>query len=358
MASWKTTNGRLTKFFAFKTVEACESFKQKLTNVESTYDTNVTTSMLGDKALVVKTKSNLMKDHTLSKTIDNKYNGIWESYNKTASMEKEAINIAPLLGAGADASKWLIRNPVSSAVGRGTKWVGQKAYEGARGYARAARDTVMGHGAYPGARAKQLGNVLDDVNYNKATNIKDHLDQMDSGLGNNKAFQDIQHKMAPGSSFMNRLNTSDFVTPHMKAVQDLTGQTPAWKRLANGSMFGIRGRSPLRYEMERATRAGNTQLAEAYAKRMQELSRNRAIGAFGVAPAVLGAAGYASLPTKEVDNTPDWLKSIVGTGADYVSRFSPSAGKLMNNNPWATVGIGGGGLALALYMLMARNNQR
>jgi hypothetical protein len=389
MPSWNDKNGKLSKFFACKSSGALQEFLEKIKSVESKYDCSVKVVKIGDKAARVECGSDTMKDHTVSKALDNAYNGIWDAYRGTS---KQA-SFRDLIGSLSRAGARVTATPAAAAAARGAKNLASSGPQFVMDkLVRTPRDMLIGHGVYgrsvtnPGVntrfrdggfgRVHQLNKIQDELGSATlplrprgprrsglspreiaAQRLNERQALLDGGVSD--TFNKLDRSRGGGGIF----RPADHMTTHNQAVRDLTGNTGMLRQLVTGSPLGLRGRTPLRYEMQRALQVGDHEYAAALGRRMKEINRNRAIaGTAGVG----GAAGigmYQASRDAKLDarnqpsSAPEWLQNIVNSASGVVSPFAPNWADTMRQNPWATAGVGGAAGLLGLYLLMARNSR-
>ena len=380
MSSWSDKKDKLSKFYACKSPDARKEFLGKLSGIESKYDCKIKAIKIGDRAARIELDSNTMKDYSVSKAIDSAYNGVWDVYRGTT---KEASILDLFAGLGRAGRAAVRSTPVKAVTDTAAR-----ATRGARQFAldkgvRAPRDFLFGYGTYgrsftnPGPRTafrdggigrvhqlnkihRELGNAPITPGRSGARGpqvIRDRLDFIDKGLdaGNSATYNNLRNRAGIRDTF----RPADHMTGHMQGVKDLTGNTGLFRQLYTGSPLGLRGRTPLRYEMQRAMAAGDWEYAAALGQRMKDINRNRLIGAGAAGAGLIGAgmyqaAGDSKTPPKS--NAPEWVQTIANLMAGVASPVAPTWAQSMRDNPWATAGVGGAAGLLGLYLLLARNN--
>lgn len=355
--AWDDKNGKLSRFFAFKSSEAASNFITKLAEVAEKYDVDLKKVKLGDKAVKVYCPGNCMKSQTVSASIDACYRNCWESYKgttKKAEHTKEAINLLPFLAAGGKKFVDYVAKPVSRPI----TWAGRKIHSGAKATAGTIRNNPFfgGYGNYAGARRKFIDESLRDAGYlrnartgNVGTRAGAKAHLLENAEENLRNTSRAANRQAVAGSNIK----SDYTRDHLNAIKDLAGEGSFANRLFTGKMFGLRGTNPLKKHREIAERFGDTDTMAAVDRRLKDISRNRLIG-LGAGAGGLGLYGMATSP--EAPKTPSWLSSIVNPAANFVEGYAPNIADLMRANPGLTAGAGGSALLLALYALMARNN--
>lgn len=387
MASWSDKNGKLSKFFACKSSSARDEFVGKLSSIENKYDCKLSHTKIGDRAVRVNCPSDSMKDHTVSRAVDNAYNGTWDAYRGTT----KKASLIDVIRAGGRLAGNAVESPPVRAAGRTIKkgpaaagrWAMDK-------LVRTPRDLTLGYGVYgrsvlnPGAntpfrdggfgRVHQLNRIYGEIPNSPnmargqtpsvaaggASTIRDRLNHTQRALekGQSSTFNKLQREQR------SILTPADHMSTHLQGVRDLTGNSDTIRSLLTGSPLGIRGRTPLRYEMQRAAQAGDWEYAKALERRMQEIQRNRIIAG---GTAVTGAAGYGMYQAGQdserdarnrASNAPQAVQSLARLMSGAVHPLAPTWAEAMQNNPWATVGAGGAATMLGLYLLLARNNPR